>query len=81
MVRTGVFVTQEEFDEVQALAARARSTPVIAFSSKHALEEGGLLGQAWTRVVNRINELAEKYNLPPVPGDYGIDVNRELLSA
>ena len=80
MERTGKFLTQEQFDQVQKLAEKARETPVIAFSSKHALERGGLSGEAWQRVSDEINRCAGGIGLPGIEGNYGLDLNKEILA-
>ncbi len=80
MKRTGKFITQEQFEFVHGLTKHAESTPVIALTSKHALERGGFSGEAWQRVHDEINYLAQKFGLPGITGDYGLDLNREILA-
>ena len=80
MQRTGKFITQEQFDLVQGLAKHAKNLPVIAFSSKDALDGGGIAGRAWQRVHDEINHLAETFKLPTIEGNYGVDLNREILA-
>ncbi|KKK60780.1 hypothetical protein LCGC14_3020980, partial [marine sediment metagenome] len=60
---------------------RASSTPMIAFSSKHALEEGGLSGQAWKSAKELCHEMALKHGLPEVPGYYGIKNDGEFVES
>jgi hypothetical protein len=78
--RTGKFLTREQFDRVQGLAETASGTPVIAFSSRHALERGGLSGEAWKLVHDEINRCAAAAGLPDIAGEYGLDLDREILS-
>jgi len=74
MNRLDVYVTGDERAELKALVRMAQETPVIAVSSKHALEDGGFAGQAWTRVQKRIHEIALSHDLPEIKGYYGVDL-------
>jgi hypothetical protein len=81
MYRSKAKATQEERDEIVKLWEAAQSTPVIAFSSAHALEEGGLSGQAWSRLNRRVHELALAHGLAEQEGFYGLDpASGEFLS-
>jgi hypothetical protein len=81
MRRTGIFATIEETTELKKLADEARQTPVIAFSSAHALERGGLSGEAWDLVHHTCHKYALAHGLPEIGGYYGIDCsNREFVT-
>ena len=73
MRRTGVFATTEETEEIAKLASEARSTPVIAMSMDHGIEQGGFAGQAWDRVHKTVYEKALAHGLPEIRGYYGFD--------
>ena len=73
MKRLNVFATQVEKGECVKLLKVAQNTPVIAFSSKHALEEGGLAGQAWSTLKKYCHKIALSHGLPEIEGFYGID--------
>ncbi len=79
-MRTGVFATEAETQEISDLAAAARSTPVMAVSSAHGLDSGGFAGDAWRRVNETIYGHALAHGLPEVEGFYGFDPsNAEFL--
>ena len=79
-VRTGVFATEAETQEISELATAARSTPVMAVSSAHGIEGGGFAGDAWRRVNETIYRYALAHGLPKVEGFYGFDPsNAEFL--
>ena len=74
MQRTGKFLTDEKTKEhILSLAKIAQNTPVIAFSTEHALKEGGLSGQAWNAVHEAIYRAALANGLPEITGYYGLD--------
>lgn len=79
MTRTKVFATKEELAECMELAAMAARTPVIAFSSEHALKEGGLSGQAWRLAEETVHKYALAHGLPEIPGYYGITTDGEFV--
>lgn len=79
MKNTGVFATKEEVEQVRKAATRASQTPVIAFSSKHALEEGGLSGQAWKSAKEACHAFALKHGLPEITGYYGMTNDGEFV--
>lgn len=79
MKKTGVFATAEEIEQIRAAARRASKTPMIAFSSRHALEEGGLSGQAWKSAKELCHELALKHGLSEIPGYYGVTQDGEFV--
>ncbi len=72
-VRTKVFANDDETEEIEKLAATARTTPVIALSSVHALEQGGFSGDAWKRVHETVYRYALAHDLPEIEGYYGFD--------
>lgn len=80
MNKTGVFATQEEKEYLLSLVKTARTTPVIAFSSEHALEEGGLSGQAWKRVNESCHKCALAHSLPEIEGYYGLTQEGEFVT-
>jgi len=82
IARTGVFCTEDEAKRFTQLAEEARKTPVIAFSSEHALRDGGLSGQAWRRVHESIHSSALAHGLPEIHGYYGCDLrNHEFVTS
>lgn len=81
MKHTGVYATEDEMVRVSAAALRAAITPAIAFSSRHALEEGGLSGQAWKSAQELCHKLALTHGLPEIPGYYGMAKDGEFVSA
>ena len=80
MNRTGIFATDDEKEYLGRLSSRAQATPVIAFSSRHALEEGGLSGQAWTQAKKECHRIALEHGLSEIPGWYGIDEAGEFVT-
>jgi hypothetical protein len=52
----------------------AQNTPVIAFNSEHALNRGGLAGEAWQALKERCHKIALKHSLPEIKGFYGCDL-------
>ncbi len=81
MTRTGKYLQDEVAKKrILELAQLAANTPVIAFSSEHALRDGGLSGQAWKAVHETIYAEALKIGLPKITGYYGLDgTNAEFL--
>jgi hypothetical protein len=80
MKNTGIFANKEEIEELQGLAKTAQDTPVIAFSSEHALKEGGLSGQAWKRVHEKCYKTALAHGLPEIEGYYGLTQEGEFVT-
>ena len=81
IVRTQVFASDAETQEISELAEVARSTPVIAMSSAHGLESGGFAGDAWQRVNETIYAYALVRGLHAIEGFYGLDPsNGEFLA-
>ncbi len=80
MKNLGIFATKEERDRCFEAANRASHTPVIAFSSKHALEEGGLSGQAWKSAKELCHEFALVHGLPEIVGYYGMTKDGEFVT-
>lgn len=80
MNMTGVFATPEELKELQELAASARNTPVIAFSTQHALQRGGLSGDMWKLVHERTYAIALAHGLPEIQGYYGVSGDGEFTT-
>ena len=80
MKHTGVYATKEETDRCFEAAKRAANTPVIAFSSEHALKEGGLSGQAWKAAKELCHEAALAHGLPEVEGYYGMTRDGEFVT-
>lgn len=80
MRRTKTFATDAETKEIADLAEMARSAPVIALSSSHALDHGGFSGEAWDQVNKTIYKHALAHGLPEIEGWYGFDpTNSEFL--
>ena len=77
---TGVFATPEETKRCSEAANHAAHTPVIAFSSRHALEEGGLSGQAWKSAKELCHGFALSHGLPEIEGYYGITRHGEFVA-
>ncbi len=80
MKNTRVHATKEEIKDLKASVHRACKTPMIALSSRHALEEGGFSGQAWRSTKELCHEMALKHGLPEIPGFYGITNDGEFVS-
>ena len=79
-VRTGVFASKQEIETIQELAEDARNTPVIALTTAHGLDSGGMAGDAWTRVNKAVYSCALIHGLPEIEGYYGFDgINGEFL--
>jgi len=81
MEHTGIYATDEERERASKAANRAAQTPVIAFSSRHALEEGGLSGQAWKSAKQLCHEFALAHGLPEIQGYYGMTKDGEFVTA
>ena len=81
MRQTGVYATAEERDRVADAVRRAHRTPVIALSSRHALEQGGLSGQAWEHARQLCHDLALQHGLPEIQGWYGMAEDGEFIVA
>ena len=81
MKKTGVFATDKEKKLLKKELKEAENTPVIAFSSYHALEEGGCAGVAWQALKEHCHKIALKHGLPEIEGFYGMDKNGEFISA
>ena len=79
MINTGVFATTDEVKELQALANQAARTPVIAFSSAHALKRGGLSGDMWRLANERCHAIALAHGLPEIQGFYGLTADGEFV--
>ena len=73
MYRTNKFASEEEVEEIKTLHKKAITTPVMAFSTSHAMQ-GGFSGYAWKGLQVRIHEIALSKGLPEIPGYYGIDL-------
>lgn len=80
MKHTGIYATKEEIDQCFNAAKRAAHTPVITFSSRHALEEGGLSGQAWKSAKELCHETALAHGLPEIQGFYGMTQDGEFVT-
>ena len=74
MERTNIFATKEEVKLLKKELINAQNTPVIAFSSKHALEKGGFAGEVWQELKEHCHKLALKHGLPEIQGFYGCDL-------
>ncbi len=72
MRKLAVFATEDERKYLEGLLKQANRTPVIALSSKHALEKGGLSGEAWDRLKKECHRVALEHGLPEIPGYYGM---------
>ncbi len=80
MHRTAIFATKEEIEKCFKAADHAAHTPVIAFSSQHALEEGGLSGQAWKSAKELCHGFALSHGLPEIEGYYGMTKDGEFVT-
>ena len=80
MKKTGIFATIEEKKMLQKELIMAQTTPVIAFSSQHALERGGLAGEAQHSLKEHCHKLALKHGLPEIQGFYGMDEDGEFVT-
>ena len=80
MKKTGIFATTEEKEILAKEVKQAMATPVIAFSSEHALEKGGLAGEAWQAVREHCHKIAIGHGLPETEGFYGLDVEGEFVT-
>ncbi len=80
MKKTGIFATKEEIEILQKELLQAQNTPVIAFSSEHALNKGGLAGEAWQELREHCHKIALKYGLPEIQGFYGMDEKGEFVT-
>lgn len=76
IVRTGVFATEEEAQEISRLAVTASNTPVIAFSSAMALSGQDASSMAWDLVHKACHRAALAHGLPEIQGYYGIDLEK-----
>jgi len=74
MNRLDVYATKCEIAQAKRLLETAQTTPVIAMSMAHGINEGGFAGQAWTRVHDYVAEIAKAHDLPDIEGQYGIDL-------
>ena len=82
MNRLNVFATKKETEKMKKALIAARNTPVIAFSSEHALNRGGLAGEAHQSVAEGCHKLALAHGLPEIQGFYGLDCETgEFVSA
>ena len=77
---TGIFATEKEKKLLQKELITAQNTPVIAFSSAHALNQGGLAGQAWQALKEHCHKIAIKHGLPEIEGFYGMDEKGEFVT-
>lgn len=74
MIKTGVFATPTEIEELKDLLSRARNTPVIALSVAHGIERGGFAGEATQAMLERCHAIAISHGLPEIEGFYGCDL-------
>ena len=80
MRKTGIFATEKELKILQKELIEAQNTPVIAFSSQHALEKGGIAGEAWQALKEHCHKIALKHGLPEIEGFYGMDEKGEFVT-
>ena len=79
MKRLNIFATKKETKDLKKDLIEAQNTPVIAFSSSHALR-GGLSGDVWQALNEKVHATALKHGLPEIKGFYGCDLsNGEFL--
>lgn len=79
VVGTGKYVTPEELTELQELNKRARSTPVMAFGSDHAMR-GGASGDARRAFYRRLYEITTAHGVPEPPDtELGLGLDGEIL--
>lgn len=79
MKDTGVFATKEEIKKAFKLATQASNTPVIAFSSAHAMR-GGLSEDNWRSAKEYCHAMALKHGLPEIEGFYGMKKDGEFVT-
>lgn len=72
---TGVFATEEEKTELQALAQEAANTPVMTVRS----DLPDFASVAWERTLKRCHEAALAHGLPEVTGFYGLAEDGEFI--
>ena len=72
MYRSKAIATADETAEIVQLAKRMRETPVIAFSSAHAMT-GGASADARRAFIRRIDEIATLHGLQAQEGEWGFD--------
>lgn len=78
MKNTGVFATPEEKIQLLKLSEQASQTPVVAFSTDHALK-GGMAGDAWRRAQEECHKIALAHGLPEIKGYYGLTHDGEFV--
>ncbi len=76
MKKTGIYVTESERIECQALAKTASNTPVIAFGGGPSWAE-----RAWKECHQKVYQLALEHGLPEIKGYYGLTQDGEFVEA
>jgi hypothetical protein len=77
MKHTGVFASEEEREEIQALADEARRTPVMKLRS----DMPSFSETAWERTKKRLHEVALSNGLPEISGYYGMTPEGEFVKS
>lgn len=81
MKYTGVFLTEAEKDEMLKLTEAARNTPCFGLSSEQVLSGNDFASLARKRMFARLTELAKLHGLPDIPGEYGLTMEGEFITA
>ncbi len=78
LVFTKVKINEEDRQKLTELVAMAQRMPVIAFSSKDAIEGRDLSSIAWREAVEFAHQKALEAGLPEIPGYYGVTQDGEF---
>lgn len=70
---TGIQLSPEEYKIMVELYQRAKTTPVIGFSTKQMLEGKDLASLAWNDVRKYQEEMGRKYGYDPKSHGIGMD--------
>ncbi len=79
MYKSKIKATPKELEELMELSDAVTNTPVIAFSSAHAMT-GGASADARRILIRRMDEIAKGYGLECQAGEWGIDKDGYFLS-
>ncbi len=78
LIFTKVKMKEEDRHKLTELVKQAKNTPVIAFSSKDALEGRDLSSVAWKIAAEFAHIKALEAGLPEISGYYGVATNGEF---
>ncbi len=79
MKYTGVFLSEEEREEMAKLSDIARKTSCFGFSSEQVLSGNDFSSLAHKHMFSRLTELAKAHGLPDIRGEYGLSKDGELI--